>query len=372
MANNYLITGYWGEPHVTAENDRGINAAMFGAGRFVLPVGKQFKAEYIGNNTIRMYDGKLMDNGAGAGIPAGEYIDFLISNAGQGMKRNDLIVFQYSQDASTLIETGRFIVIQGTETSETPSDPEISQEDLLTGAATFDQMALWRITVSGTDIAEPEKVFSTYTGYVNEGFSAFSESEIDNVINSAWNSMADSTTKSITLYVEGSDLPLTGGVWFIKINRSTDSYGTIDGLSYGDKGVRKTFRSKYVSWQPWEWENPPMNGWTEYRTTEKWAGKPVYTKLISYSSANDVGNAGDTYGFAIEFSTPNFFQLVRYCGTLGGNNGGSVPNFNTESGGGYLGVNYMNSGGIAIAMRKKIIPANTVLYIQVWYTKTSD
>lgn len=39
MTENYLITGYWGEPHVTAENDRGINAAIFGAGRFVLPVG---------------------------------------------------------------------------------------------------------------------------------------------------------------------------------------------------------------------------------------------------------------------------------------------------------------------------------------------
>ena len=62
MADNYLITGYWGEPHVTAENDRGINAAMFGTGRFVLPVGEQFKAEYIGNNTIRMYDGKLMES----------------------------------------------------------------------------------------------------------------------------------------------------------------------------------------------------------------------------------------------------------------------------------------------------------------------
>lgn len=158
MAKNYLITGYWGEPHVTAENDRGIHAAAFGSGRFVLPVGEQFRAEYIGNNTIRMYDGKLMNNGAAAGIPAGEYIDLLISNAGQGKKRNDLIVFQYSQDASTLIESGIFTVIQGAETSGTPSDPALTQSDLLRGGATFDQMALWRVTVSGTDIAEPARV----------------------------------------------------------------------------------------------------------------------------------------------------------------------------------------------------------------------
>lgn len=159
MANNYLITGYWGEPHVTAENDRGIHAAIFGAGRFVLPVGEQFRAEYIGNNTIRMYDGKLLDNGAAAGIPAGEYIDLVISNAGQGMKRNDLIVFQYEKDATSMVETGKFVVVKGTETSGAAADPSSTQADLLSDKAAFDQMALWRVPVSGTTIAAPEQLF---------------------------------------------------------------------------------------------------------------------------------------------------------------------------------------------------------------------
>lgn len=157
MDNNYLITGYWGEPHVTAENDRGINAAMFGAGRFVLPVGRQLAAEFIGNNTVRIYDGKLMNNGAAAGIPAGEYVDVFIANTGQGLKRNDLIVFQYSQDASTLVERGAFVVVQGAETSGTPTDPKLTQADLLSGDAVFDQMALWRVSVSGGTIAAPER-----------------------------------------------------------------------------------------------------------------------------------------------------------------------------------------------------------------------
>ena len=155
MADNYLITGYCGFPHVTAENDRGINAAIFGTGRFVLPVGERFRAEYIGNNTIRMYDGKLVDNGAAAGIPAGLYIDLLIPEAGQGMKRNDLIVFQYSKDVSTLIESGNFVVVKGTETAETPEDPALTQEDLLSDEATFEQMALWRVSVSGSVISDP-------------------------------------------------------------------------------------------------------------------------------------------------------------------------------------------------------------------------
>jgi hypothetical protein len=169
MAENYLITGYWGEPHVTAENDRGINAATFGTGRFVLPVGERFRAEYIGNNTVRLYDGKLMDNGAAAGIPVGEYVDLLIANAGQNMKRNDLIVFQYSMDASSMIESGKFVVIQGAETRGTASDPVLTQGDLLSGKATFDQFAMWRVPVSGTTISAPVQLFSVKGALSTDG-----------------------------------------------------------------------------------------------------------------------------------------------------------------------------------------------------------
>ena len=159
MADNYLITGYWGEPHVTAENDRGIHAGIFGTGRFVLPVGEQFRAEYIGNNTVRMYDGKLMDGGAAAGIPAGQYVDLLIPNASQGMRRNDLIVFQYSIDQFTMIESGVFIAIHGTETSGTAVDPSLTKSDLLSGNAKLDQFAMWRIPVVGATISAPVKLF---------------------------------------------------------------------------------------------------------------------------------------------------------------------------------------------------------------------
>lgn len=159
MADNYLITGYHGTPHVTAENDRGIHSGIMGGGRFVLPTGEQFRAEYIGNNTIRMYDGKLIDNGAAAGIPAGEYVDLLISNAGQNMKRNDIIAFEYKKDASTMIETGAFVVVQGTETNGTPSDPTLVQADLLSGNASHDQMAMWRVTVNSSTIGNPVQVF---------------------------------------------------------------------------------------------------------------------------------------------------------------------------------------------------------------------
>lgn len=37
-------------------------------------------------------------------------------------------------------------------------------------------------------------------------------------------------------------------------------------------------------WQPWEYVNPPMQLGVEYRTTERYLGKPVYCRLIDFGS----------------------------------------------------------------------------------------
>ena len=225
MADNHLITGYWGEPHVTSENDRGINAATFGTGRFVLPVGQKFRAEYIGNNTIRMYDGKLMDNGAAAGIPAGEYIDLLVSDAGQGMNRNDLIVFQYEQDSSTLIESGTFIVLQGAETSGAAADPELTQDDLLSGNAIFDQFALWRVSVSGSEISAPVQLFEVSKSIKTAGAPAVEAISSDGIAYSA-------TVPGVSELYAGLEITIVPN----KVSASTAITLNINGL--GAKFVR--------------------------------------------------------------------------------------------------------------------------------------
>ena len=35
-------------------------------------------------------------------------------------------------------------------------------------------------------------------------------------------------------------------------------------------------------WQPWEYVNPPMAAGVEYRTTERYLGKPVYVKVVDF------------------------------------------------------------------------------------------
>ena len=42
-------------------------------------------------------------------------------------------------------------------------------------------------------------------------------------------------------------------------------------------------------WQEWEFETQPMKAGYEYRTTERWNGKPVYKKLIEYTNPEAIG-----------------------------------------------------------------------------------
>ena len=37
-------------------------------------------------------------------------------------------------------------------------------------------------------------------------------------------------------------------------------------------------------WKPWEWVNPPMLPGVEYRTTERYLGKPVYVKTVDFGA----------------------------------------------------------------------------------------
>ena len=43
------------------------------------------------------------------------------------------------------------------------------------------------------------------------------------------------------------------------------------------------------TWLPWEWVNPPAQLGVEYRTTERYWGKPVYVKLVDFGALPNAG-----------------------------------------------------------------------------------
>lgn len=161
-----LVTGYTGENHITAQDDRSRNMGLVGGfgpvGRnvFVLSgVGtsdpKPFKASMVGGNTLRILPGEGMLQGLHFRIPYGSYEDLTIENGTQGMNRVDLVVAHYAKDSSTNVETVELKVVKGTATSGTPSYPAVETGYLYEGATSTDAV-MYRVWLAGTSVVEIE------------------------------------------------------------------------------------------------------------------------------------------------------------------------------------------------------------------------
>lgn len=60
-------------------------------------------------------------------------------------------------------------------------------------------------------------------------------------------------------------------------------YASLTGYSYGGTAITRCKNAG--AWGAWEWVNPPMQLGVEYRTTERYLGKPVYVRLVSCGNA---------------------------------------------------------------------------------------
>ena len=80
-----------------------------------------------------------------------------------------------------------------------------------------------------------------------------------------------------------SDAPFSAGSMIV-IKRSAGYAFQVafrDDIKKTEMAVRKLTAS---TWGEWEWINPPMETGVEYRTTEKYNGKPVYMKLVDFGA----------------------------------------------------------------------------------------
>lgn len=144
-----IITGYTGTPHITSAQDRDANQGSYGTGSYILGVGNKLSATVVNSNTIRINSGILSHQGCLGSIALGSTEDLTIANGAQGMKRRDLIVCRYTRDSSTGVESLELVVIQGTATSGTPSDPSYNTGNIQSGASPVD-FPLYRVSLSGT------------------------------------------------------------------------------------------------------------------------------------------------------------------------------------------------------------------------------
>ena len=151
-----LVTGYWGQQHVTAEQDADLNAGIIGREPCILRVGENMRAEAVTANKVRIFDGIFVGYGRVCAIDEGAYEDVEIENGTAGLLRNDMIVIKYVKDEATGIEGVRLAVLKG-QTGETATDPTPNNQDIRAGAFES-EMPLYRVRLNGLAIEAVERI----------------------------------------------------------------------------------------------------------------------------------------------------------------------------------------------------------------------
>lgn len=81
---------------------------------------------------------------------------------------------------------------------------------------------------------------------------------------------------------------------------------------------RRYYNNAFASWQPWEWVNPAMRRGVEYRTIERYNGKPVYIAAISLGAGPEANTVK-----TVAHNINNMQDIVDYGGSM--NSNGSQP-----------------------------------------------
>ena len=151
-----LVTGHAGKAHATAEQAAGLNAGILGLDDYVLNVHDKFEITVVSANKVTIGTGELVMQGRH--VSQGTPEDLIITNGSQGQKRNDLIVCRYAKGSQN-IESAKLVVVRGTPTTGTPTDPAVNTTSPLDGGTTYD-MPLYRIPLDGITIGTPVALFN--------------------------------------------------------------------------------------------------------------------------------------------------------------------------------------------------------------------
>lgn len=151
-----LVTGHAGKAHATAEQAAGLNAGILGLDDYVLNVHDKLKITVVSANKVTIGTGELVMQGRH--VSQGTPEDLIVTNGSQGQKRNDLIVCRYAKGSQN-IESAKLVVVRGTPTTGTPTDPAVNTTSPLDGGTTYD-MPLYRIPLDGITIGTPVALFN--------------------------------------------------------------------------------------------------------------------------------------------------------------------------------------------------------------------
>ena len=146
-----LVTGRKGVAHITSQQDRMKHQGVFGEGAYILKTGQMLEPQVQSSNEIRIRDGALMVQGALGCVKVNTYDPVTIQNGTQGMKRIDLICWQYTYDAEQDVESAEWVVIQGTPAETDPQQPAYTDGDIQQGDSPV-QVPVFAVELDGINV----------------------------------------------------------------------------------------------------------------------------------------------------------------------------------------------------------------------------
>lgn len=180
-----LVDGHGGKPHISGEDLGDFKAGILGDAGYVFKRANMLAATLNGSNSITIATGSGIMPASGRHFRVTAPETLTITSGTQGQNRNDLIVVRATTDEeSTTVETATLVVLRGTPTSGTATDPATQDGDL----------PLYRLQLTGVSVAEPIALFDVMVPY-----SEFRDSISQQVVESGheegwfWQKYADGT-----------------------------------------------------------------------------------------------------------------------------------------------------------------------------------
>ena len=323
MANLHLVTGYSGQPHVSASDQGSFVEAFIRSGEFVLEAGAKFAASIVTNNQIRVNDGEMLMQGRHVKLNPGSYVDLTIENGSQGYRRSDLVVIRYTRNPDSGIEECNLVVLKGTPAESNPADPEYTTGILNAEGALQHDFPLYRVSLSGlvlegiTVLFSPEKsIFDSVLrliGGTMAGNIAMNGHKVTGLGTPTANGDAVPLKFANEKYApSGYGLGTVGSICENCNNATKNGFYALSGesclnaptayqfMKYGTMLVLNRYDGLIVQvaiyrnyiavrysddggkvWAEWGYLNPPLSDGLEYRTIEHYNGAAVYKKVNS-------------------------------------------------------------------------------------------
>lgn len=157
------ITNAAKEPHITPLQDSMWHRGMAGIDSCVFNFFENFAAEVSSNNSVKIRSGIGMIQGRYFCVEPSTYDEVTIANGTQGEKRKDLIVCRWTVDEEQKVQSGDWVVIQGTPTTGTPAAPSYTAGDLDAGDLIAD-MPFYEVSLDGINVTGVTQKFTSLGG----------------------------------------------------------------------------------------------------------------------------------------------------------------------------------------------------------------